>query len=267
MLDKLLYDLAERIVGKNGKDIVDILKDKRDVNEFKIAKKLKLTINQVRNLLYKLDAQDIVTFVRKKDKRKGWYIYYWSLDVPKALKLLAKIKEREIQQFNNMLKSHENKRFFLCKGCEIELTEENALNHNFICPECGNLLQLSDNREKILEIKREIEKESRILQTIRDEINKLSIAEAKKVKKSPLKAPFKRSLGKKRKKALGKKQKKPWKETRRKIKKKKLKRKIKVKVKKSKGKANKKIKAKPKKELKQVKKKGKIRRRKKSGKK
>ncbi len=256
MLDKLLYDLAERIVGKNGKEIVDILKDKKDVNEFKIAKKIKMTINQVRNILYKLDAQDIVTFVRKKDKRKGWYIYYWSLDALKALKLLAKIKEREIQQLNSMLKSHENKRFFLCKGCEIELTEENALNHNFTCPECSNLLQLSDNKEKILEIKRETEKESRILQTIEQEINKLSIAEAEKVKKSLLRAFLKKEASerkrKKRKKALGKKQKKPRKETRGKIKKKKLKRKIK---------------AKPKKKLKQVKKKGKPKRREKAAKK
>lgn len=180
MLDKLLYSLAEHIVGKNGKVIVDILKDKRDVNEFKIAEKLKLTINQVRNLLYKLDAHDIVSFIRKKDKRKGWYIYYWSLDLPKSLKLLARMKEKEIQQLNNTLKSHENKRFFFCRGCEIELTEENALTHNFICPECGTLLQLSDNRDKILEIKRNIAKESNILKTIISEINKLAVEEAER---------------------------------------------------------------------------------------
>lgn len=185
MLDNLLYDLAERILGKNGRAIVDILKKKRDVNEFKIAEKLKMTVNQVRNLLYKLDAQDIVTFIRKKDKRKGWYIYYWSLDIVKSLKLLAKIKEREIQQLNYALKSHENKRFFLCKQCDIELTEENALVHDFICPECGTLLQLKDNKEKILEIKKNMAKETKILHGVKSEINKLGLEEEKKVKKKP----------------------------------------------------------------------------------
>lgn len=216
MLDNLLYDLSERIVGKNGRAIVDILKKKRDVNEFKIAEKLKLTVNQVRNLLYKFDAQDIVTFVRKKDKRKGWYIYYWSLDIVKSLKLLAKIKEREIQQLNYALKSHENKRFFVCKQCDIELTEENALVHDFICPECGTLLQLKDNKEKILEIKKNIVKETRILHAVKSEINKLGLEEeqkAKRVKKKPKgktkakKHKPKKKIKRKKSKAKGKKHK------------------------------------------------------------
>lgn len=202
MLDKLLYDLAEHIVGKNGQAIVDALKDKRDVNEFKIAKTLKMTINQVRNLLYKLDAHDIVSFIRKKDKRKGWYIYYWSLDLPKSLKLLARMKDKGIQQMNNTLKSHENKRFFFCQGCEIELTEENALSHNFICPECGTLLQLSDNRNKILEIKKNIAKESNLLKVIISEINKLAVEEAeikeKKESKKKKKENGKKGIKKKK---------------------------------------------------------------------
>lgn len=198
MLDNLLYDLAERIVGKNGRAIVDTLKKKRDVNEFKIAEKLKMTVNQVRNLLYKLDAHDIVTFIRKKDKRKGWYIYYWSLDIVKSLKLLAKIKEKEIQQLSYALKSHENKRFFLCKQCDIELTEENALVHDFICPECGTLLQLKDNKEKILEIKKNIAKETRILHAVKSEISKWSLEEEQKAKRT-IKKPKSKAKTKKHK--------------------------------------------------------------------
>lgn len=208
MQDKMLYDLAEGIIGKSGVVIIDILKNKKNVNEFKIAEKLKMTINQVRNLLYKLDAHDVVSFVRKKDKRKGWYIYYWSLDVPKALRLLAKIKEREIQQLNNTLKSHENKKFFKCKDCDIELTEETALAHNFLCPECGNLFQLSDNREKILDIKKKVDKESKMLELIKSEIEKLSIKKFKKIKKKP----------REKKKIVKKKLKKPGKKKQKKLK-------------------------------------------------
>ena len=181
MWNKMLYDLVESIVGKAGVVIVDILKDKKDVNEFKIAEKLKLTINQVRNLLYKLDAHDVVSFIRKKDKRKGWYIYYWSLDTLKSLKLLARIKEKNIQQLNHVLASHENKRFFRCKGCDVELTEENALTHNFICSECGCLFELSDNKSKILEIKKSMAKEKKELELIKGEIATRSVEDGKKM--------------------------------------------------------------------------------------
>ncbi|MFH0831314.1 MAG: hypothetical protein V1886_00390 [archaeon] len=217
MLDTMLNDLAERIVGKAGAVIIEILKDKRDVNEFKIAEKLKLTINQVRNLLYKLDAQDVVSFIRKKDKRKGWYIYYWSLDNLKALKLLARIKDREIQQFNHLLLSQENKRFFMCKGCEIELTEENALAHNFACAECGSLLDLSNNNEKILEIKKSIAREKKQLDLMHNEIAKLSEEESKKAAKKS--AAASKSIKKKKKAGKNKAEKNSGKKSKKKAKK------------------------------------------------
>lgn len=179
MLDKLLYEVVERIIGKNDNNIVDILKNKKDVNEFHIATKLKLTINQIRNLLYKLYAQDIVSFIRKKDKQKGWYIYYWSLNSKKALELLARIKEKELLQLSYLLKSRENKNFYICKGCRVDLTEETALNHNFTCPECGNLLKLSEDRKKVENINKEIEKIKKLLEITYNEINELRRKEEK----------------------------------------------------------------------------------------
>jgi transcription initiation factor TFIIE subunit alpha len=173
MIEKLLYELAERLMGKGNKEIIDILKNKKDVNEFKIAAKLKLTINQTRNLLYKLYAHDIVSFIRKKDKQRGWYIYYWSLNIKKALELLARNKEKELLQLSYLSKSRENKNFYVCDDCNIELTEETALNHDFVCPECGNLLKLNEDRKKIEQIQKEIDKVKKLLEVIYNEINQI----------------------------------------------------------------------------------------------
>lgn len=68
---KLLNDVVGEIIGKQATGIVDLLIGKKDVNEFFIAKKLKLTINQIRNMLYKLSNFNLVTFTRKKDKGKA----------------------------------------------------------------------------------------------------------------------------------------------------------------------------------------------------
>ena len=70
--EKLIHDLVEEMAGENNGRIVDILFGKKDVNEFSIAKKMDLTINQVRNILYKLSADGLVSFIRKKDKRIGY---------------------------------------------------------------------------------------------------------------------------------------------------------------------------------------------------
>ena len=187
MIEKLLYEVAEILIGSRGMEVVDLLIDKRDVNEFKIAKKLKLTINQARNLLYKLYATDVVSFIRKKDKAKGWYIYYWTLNKLKALELLAKTKEKEIQQHEFLLKSRENKQFYICNGCNIELTADNALNHNFICQECGKLLELHDDREKIEEVERVIGKKKKELSILRGEIGAINAENQKKRDRKMLK--------------------------------------------------------------------------------
>ena len=72
---KFLKSIVETLTNKQSAAIVDLLVDKKDVNEFLIAKKLGLTINQTRNILYKLSDFGLVSFIRKKDKRKGSSTY------------------------------------------------------------------------------------------------------------------------------------------------------------------------------------------------
>ena len=91
-----LKELMLKIAGKGSEKIVEVLFNKKNVNEFKIAEKLKMTINQVRNILYKMSLAGIVSAIKKKDKKRGWYIFFWTLDNLKALELLKKIKQKDI---------------------------------------------------------------------------------------------------------------------------------------------------------------------------
>ncbi|MBI2629701.1 hypothetical protein HYW76_01240 [Candidatus Pacearchaeota archaeon] len=151
MQNKLLGEIITEIAGEQSKGILELLENKRDVNEFLIAKKLKLTINQVRNIFYKLANFGLVSFIRKKEKKKGWYTYFWTLNILKVLDLLEKRLEKEIESLKQQLKSRETRRFYLCKTCKTEVGEENALLHNFVCGECGEVYELNEDK-KILEL-------------------------------------------------------------------------------------------------------------------
>ena len=65
----ILNELIRDIAGRNAEPIADILRSRDEVNEYKIAEKLKITVNQVRNILYKLSDAGLVSFTRKI--RKG----------------------------------------------------------------------------------------------------------------------------------------------------------------------------------------------------
>ena len=139
------------IIGKQAETIVDFLDGNKYLNEFLIAKKLDLTINQTRNILYKLSDQGIVSSIRKKDKRKGWYTYFWKMEVIKALEFLKMNIQKKTEQIKNQIENRELKRFYVCERCNIEFNEENALLYEFTCNECGSIFVLKDNTKVLKE--------------------------------------------------------------------------------------------------------------------
>lgn len=180
---KLLHDFVEEMASIGTGKIVEILFGKKDVNEFLIAKKMNLTINQVRNILYKLSAEGLVSFVRKKDKRKGWYIYFWTLNTEKCLIKLEQNLIKKIEEYNSILSNRELKRFYVCKSCGIEVNEPKALENGFTCEECAEVYELSENKEVIRDTKTKITKTEKELKLIQEELEKYRKKESDKKKR------------------------------------------------------------------------------------
>ncbi len=183
MLRKFLKEVVVIVVGKQAEEIADLLNSKRYINEFLIAKKLEITINQTRNILYKISDHGLVSSIRKKDKRKGWYTYFWKIEILKSLEFLRNILMKKIDQINYQIKSRETKEFYICERCNIEFNEENALLHNFTCNECGDIFVIRDNTKLLREFKRKLDKLSKELEFVNTEIEK----EKEKIEKSKLK--------------------------------------------------------------------------------
>ena len=194
---ELLKSVIENIVNKQSVEIIDILAGKKDVNEFIIAKNFKLTINQTRNILYKLSDIGIVSFIRKKDKRKGWYIYFWTLNVNQAFRLLDENLREKLQVLENQIKSRKDNRYYVSKTCSIEVNEETALLNNFICPECEEVYELVDNSEFINDLEKKISKLKKDIELVSEgrmkEEEKVEKAKNKKIKRLETKKRIKRS--------------------------------------------------------------------------
>ena len=177
---RLLVNIINDLLDKNTSDTVNILYGKKNVNEFLIAKKLNLTINQIRNILYKLSDLSLVSFTRKKDKRKGWYTYFWTLNTEKAFIFLENILKKRLEELKNQLKSREVKRFYHCKICKTEVSEETALLNDFTCRECGEVYEITDNEKPIKEIKNKITRIEKDYGIVEQEITKIKEKEAKR---------------------------------------------------------------------------------------
>src|SRR3989338_6605908 len=95
-----LQTVAE-VVGQEAVPIVQYLKGKKNISEFKIAESIKAEVNSVRKMLYAMQTSNLVSYYRKKDRQKGWYISYWTLKPESFDYLSLATKKQKLQQLSS----------------------------------------------------------------------------------------------------------------------------------------------------------------------
>jgi transcription initiation factor TFIIE subunit alpha len=155
--------VVSELVGAHAMPIIEFLEGKEKISEFIIAEELNMEINETRNILYKLLEHNIVSFLRKKDKLKGWYICYWDYNQHMVPQLKYKILQSKLQKLKERLTQEESGQYYICKNACTRLTFEGAVEQNFKCTECGTIMQEQDNtrtkeflRERIAELEGQV---------------------------------------------------------------------------------------------------------------
>lgn len=148
-----IEDLIRNIIGEDVIPLVKILYNRENVSEFKLAEMLNITVNQVRNMLYRLYEQNLVFFIRKKDKKKGWYIYYWSPNLKGTENAILKTKIKQLDDLKVRLTREQESQFYVCPNSCIRFPIETAMEYEFKCQECGALMKELENKKTIDNIK------------------------------------------------------------------------------------------------------------------
>jgi transcription initiation factor TFIIE subunit alpha len=151
---KAVEDTILEIAGNDGLQLYKLLKGKSNVNEFDIAAQLKLTINQIRNIIYKFEQYNLIISDRKKDRTKGWYIYFFTLNEKQLDDVVLQFKKQKIDVSKKQLERESEQQYYVCPNKCMRLTIENAMEHQFICAECGSLVQPEDKEKGIAKIKK-----------------------------------------------------------------------------------------------------------------
>jgi transcription initiation factor TFIIE subunit alpha len=186
--------VVTELVGAHALAIVDFLQGKEKISEFIIAEELNMEINETRNILYKLLEHNIVSFLRKKDKIKGWYICYWDFNPQMVPQLKFKILVGKSDKLKDRLRQEQQGQYYICKNACSRMTFESAVEQNFKCTECGTIMQEQDNtrtKEFLLERIAELEKQVKAAEPKRQiaytEAPKLKVVKKAAVKKAKTK--------------------------------------------------------------------------------
>ncbi|HIG93327.1 TPA: hypothetical protein HA234_03970 [Candidatus Woesearchaeota archaeon] len=170
--------VEEIIIGILGPDGLPLLKQlylKDNISEFELATKVKRDIKVIRKMLYFLYNHNLVSFTRKKDKIKGWYIYYWTLSLDNIKFNYLKRKKDLLNRLTQRLEEEKRELFFTCPNHCVRLNFDQSMDFEFHCPECGQLVLQDSSEDKVQQLKKQVE-------TITAELKELN--EVKKVRKT-----------------------------------------------------------------------------------
>tara|TARA_Y100000310_G_scaffold343131_1_gene449364 strand:- start:304 stop:996 length:693 start_codon:yes stop_codon:yes gene_type:complete len=201
---KKFEDIILEIIGEDGLLLVNLLKKNKNISEFDIASQLNLDIKLVRKLLYRLYDRNLVSSTRKKDKQKGWYIYYWTILPDNVKHLYKKMLTEKIARLKAKLHKEENDYFFTCSRKCVKLDFNQSLDFEFKCPECGELISAYDASKNIEYMKKIID---RLEKSLKSAMKVEVVKKVKKVAKKTVKKKTTKKVTKKTVKKLTKKKK------------------------------------------------------------
>jgi len=153
---KEIKEVVYELVGEDVFPLIDVLMQKSNISEFQISSVIKMPVDAIRNQLYRLYNHNLVEFNRKKDKVKGWYIYYWTLNLQRVEYLVLDIKRKKIETIKGRIKREQENTFFTSDSRCIRVDFEQATELGFRCPETGELLYQEDNSQTIKELEAQI---------------------------------------------------------------------------------------------------------------
>ena len=154
--NKLVEDVVTEVAGEDVIPLIKCLKNKKNISEFKLAESLVTEVNIVRNMLYRLYHSNLVSFTRRKDKKKGWYIYYWTFKIKQIKYLAVNIKRKRLEKLNDRLSREKNSQFFNCPNSCMRLDFDRAIGFDFKCPECDCIMEQESNEKTIKDIEAEV---------------------------------------------------------------------------------------------------------------
>lgn len=153
--DENVIQFFEEILGEEGINVIKALKGKTTTDE-KIAEELGLKLNLVRKILYKLYDYRLASYVRTKDKDIGWYIYTWSLELPRVQNVITDRKRKILEDMTNKLEYETNTVFFECVNDRFRIPYDIASERGFKCPQCEGDLEFLNNQAVVDRLEREI---------------------------------------------------------------------------------------------------------------
>ncbi|MFQ6134769.1 MAG: transcription factor [Nitrososphaerales archaeon] len=138
--------IAGVLGGEEYIRVARALLNSENATDEEIASATGLKINTVRKTLYDLFGKSLITGVRVRDLKRGWFVYRWRAQRDQVDGFIDTQKKKALERLQKRLDYEEAHEFYSCGKPECQkYTFEEAIEIFFKCPECQETLNLIDN--------------------------------------------------------------------------------------------------------------------------
>ena len=138
--------ISTMIGGDEYLKVARSLLKSEDATDEEIASSTGLRINMVRKVLYDLFGKALITGIRVKDERKGWFVYRWRSRRDEVENFIEDQKKKIVNRLQQRLDYENSSDFYHCGNEDCpRVTFEDALEAFFKCPNCGKVVNIKKN--------------------------------------------------------------------------------------------------------------------------
>lgn len=138
--------IAGVLGGEEYIRVARALLNSENATDEEIASATGLKINTVRKTLYDLFGKSLITGVRVRDLKRGWFVYRWRAQRDQVDGFIDTQKRKALDRLQKRLDFEESHEFYSCGKPECQkYTFEQSIEIFFKCPDCQETLNLIDN--------------------------------------------------------------------------------------------------------------------------
>ena len=117
-----------------------------DATDEEIASSTGLRINMVRKVLYDLFGKGLITGVRVKDERKGWFVYRWRSRHDEVENFIDVQKKKVLERLQQRYDYENGSDFYHCGNGDCpRATFEESLDLDYKCSSCATTMDIKKN--------------------------------------------------------------------------------------------------------------------------
>ena len=157
----LVKDFLETLGGEDVIELVKICERKRKAfTDEEVSKKMDKKVTEVRALLNKLHFRGIACYQKTRNQKTGWYNYTWEINKNRLAGLIIEQQKEQLEKLNNKKSIEEDYNSFDCGECNGRMPFEVAAEYNFICPDCGGIMDSATSPK----MQKQIEKKIKVIE-------------------------------------------------------------------------------------------------------